>query len=219
MDFQQRFYSGETFRPKPVIEIEKTTNTLIVATPWGSPDAAQEVIEVVKGQLSSSSEGTAVTRVTKVIEGLSDEGNQLRSAALYANEHLYMKENAQEYTSAVELAMISIQNRTISWVQIGSPHVLLKNHLGYQPICYTPDWSWQLQQKSPLVSQALGLERSCNLNCGSHHIEKTDQIYLISRATLPSQIYAQENAGFDVISRVMIDSGPETPFWLGLLGF
>ncbi len=219
MQFKQRFFSGQTFLPKPVIDIEKTTNTLIVATPWGAPELGKSAVEMIKEQIGSVSTETEVTRVTQVIEGLSDEGNQLRAAALYTNENIYLRENAKEYVGAVEVAMVSVQNQFLSWVQIGAPHVLLRNARGFQPVCYTPDWSWQLKQKAPLISKGLGMERTCYMNCGTHRFEKTDHIFLISRSTLPAKLYAQEKADLDTISKVLIDSDPETPFWIAQLHF
>jgi hypothetical protein len=219
MIFKQRFYSGQNFLPKPVVDIEKTTNTLIVATPWGSPELARSAIHMIKDQIGTVSEETEITRVTQVIEGLSDEGNQLRSAAMFTNENIFLRDNAKEYTGGVELALISVQNQFLSWVQIGTPHVLLRNDRGFHPICYTPDWSWQLKQKAPLVSKALGMERSCYLNCGTHRFEKQDHIFLISRSTLPAQIYGFENSDLDSLSKVLIDNDPDTPFWIAQLHF
>jgi len=219
MDFQQRFFSGTAFLPRPVVDIEKGTNTLIVVTPWGSPDLAKTTIEVIKEQLSTSGDETAVTRVTKYVEGLSDDANHLRSAALFANEHLFLKDNLNEYIGAAEIALITIQDQMISWAQIGAPHVLLCNDRGFQPICYTPDWSGQMRQSSPLVSKALGLERSCYLNCGTHRFEKTDQLFLISRSTLPAKIYSNPQTDFNKMSRILIDHDGDSPFWIGQLKF
>lgn len=219
MVFSQRFFSGKSFLPKPLIEIEKNSNTLIVATSWGAPDLAKTTVEIIKEQLGSISHDTEVTRVTKFIEGLSEEGNRLRSAALFANEHLFLRENAKDYAGAVEIALISIQNRSLSWAQLGAPHVLLRNDQGYQPICYTPDWSWQLKQTSPLVSKALGLERNCYLNCGNCRMEKSDQIFLISRSNLPPQLYSQAADDVESVSRILVDDDPESPFWIGHLQF
>jgi hypothetical protein len=219
MIFNQRFFSGQFFLPRPVIDIERKTNTLIVSTPWGSPELAKNSIDTMKQQIGSVSVETQVTQVTRAIEGLSDEGNQLRAAALYTNESIFLHENAKEYVGAVEVSMISVQNQFLSWVQIGAPHILIYNDRGFQPVCYAPDWSWQLKQKSPLMSKALGIERSCYLNCGSHRFEKQDHIFLISRATLPAQMYLHENADLDSLSRILVDSDPDTPFWIGQLHF
>jgi hypothetical protein len=219
MNFEQRFYSGQTFLPKPLIEIERNSNTLIIATTWGAPALGQIAIDIVKEQLGSAREETEVTRVTKFIEGLSDEGNRLRSAALLANDHIFLKENAKAYEGAVEIALISIQNRSLSWAQLGAPHVLLRNEQGYQPICYTPDWSWQLKQRSPMVSKALGLERNCYLNCGNCRVEKSDQLFLISRSNLPSPIYSLQESSLESVSKVLIDQDQQAPFWIGHLQF
>ncbi len=219
MDFRQRFFSGQNFLPRPVIDIEKRTNTLIVVTPWGSPDIARTAIDVIKEQMAASGDETAVTRVSRYIEGLSEEANHLRSAALFANDHLFLRANGKEYTGAAEIALITIRNQYLSWVQLGAPHILLCNDRGYQPVCYTPDWSWQLRQSAPLVSKALGLERGCYLNCGTHRFDRNDQIFLISRSTLPPTLYASPQANLEELSRLLVEENAEAPFWMGQLRF
>jgi serine/threonine protein phosphatase PrpC len=169
MRFEQRSYSGPSFRPTPVTNYEKSSELLLVATAWGEPDAGKIATDKIKEflQMSEDPEATIARghQETQVrIE------SRMRTAAMMVNELLYKTENSQEYKAAVELAMISIEKNMLHWVQIGAPHILLAGPRGLEPICYTPDWSWQLGQSAPLLGQALGLEKTCHLNCGSYRL-------------------------------------------------
>lgn len=215
MDFLERSYSGHAFRPRPLIELEKTSNTLIVATSWGTTEHSEKVIEVIKAQLVMSSEPDA-TRVGTSVGNLSDEGQKLRSAAMFANDELLLKDNSREFVAAVEIALISVQKNILSWVQLGTPHILLSNKSGFQPLCYTPDWSWQMQQSSPIVSKALGLERHSYMNCGDFRIKGDEQILLVSRSALPAGLYAVKEPDLNSCSQVLVEDNSESPFWIGL---
>lgn len=216
MDLVQRSYSGHTFRPRPQIEIEKNTNTLIVATSWGSPEQAQAVIEMIKEQLSVSHQPDA-TRVGNFIDGLSEESNRLRAAATIANDYLYSRENSREYQAAVEIALVTIHKRNISWLQLGTPHLLLAGSNGIEPLAYTPDWSWQHQQSSPLLSKALGMERSVYFNCGSHRLKGDEKMFFVSRSAVPSALYSLKSPNLKTCSEVLVEDNSEAPFWVGVL--
>lgn len=216
MDLVQRSYSGHTFRPRPIIEIEKTTNTLIIATPWGASDQAQMVIDLIKEQLSVSQQPEA-TRVGGFIEGLSEDGNRLRAAAALANEQLYHRENSKEYSIAVEIALISVQKRSLSWVQLGTPHLILLGNEGFQPLASTPDWSWQLQQAAPLVSKGLGMEKNSYFNCGSSRFKGGEKLFLISRSVVPASVYALREPDLNSCAEALVEDNSDAPFWLGVL--
>jgi len=216
MDLVQRSYSGHTFRPRPLIEIEKSTNTIIIATSWGTPEHAQTVIELIKEQLTTSHQPEA-TRVGNFVEGLSEESNRLRAAASIANDQLYLRENSKQYTAAVEIALISVHKKNLNWVQLGTPHLILSGDEGFQPLSYTPDWSWQLQQSSPLVSKALGLERNSYFNCGSYRLKGDEKLFLIARSAVPSLLYSQESPDLKSCAEVLVEDNADAPFWLGVL--
>ncbi|MEZ0392381.1 MAG: hypothetical protein ACAH59_09210 [Pseudobdellovibrionaceae bacterium] len=218
MDFFQRSYSGHSFRPRPLIEEDKSTNTLIVATSWGGSEHAQLVVDTIKEQLIVS-EDTQATRINSGHQGLSEEANLLRQAATLANERLYLRENNREYSAAVEIALITVQKETLHWAQLGTPHLLLSGNQGFQPLCYSPDWSWQLQQSSPLVSKALGLDRQCYLNCGSYKLQGNEKLLMICRSAVPGTLYQIQSPDLTTCSQALVEDNSNAPFWLGVVGF
>lgn len=217
MQLEERSYSGRSFRPRPLIEDIPARNTLIVATSWGGPEHAQSVIEMIKEQITLHSNPES-TRLGNYIAELSEDGNILRAAALYANEQLYLKENVQEYNTAVEVAIISVQNHVLSWVQMGSPHLILKTRKsGADPLASSPDWAWQLQQDSPLVFKALGLERNCYPNCGSYRLMGGEKLVMVSRSAVAPRLYGLEQMNLQTCGQVLVEDHAEAPFWLGVL--
>lgn len=216
MNLRQRSYSGPSFRPSPLVVQEKIPRVVIVATAWGEPDAAQKSVDRIQEFLQMSEDPEA-TVIGANNQELSRIENRMRAGAMLANEIIMKTDNSQEYKSAVELAMIGLEKNMLHWVQIGCPHILLSSPKGLEPICYSPDWSWQMQQPSPLVGQALGLERSCHLNCGSYRLSAGQSVILISRSQLPAGIYALPDPDIDSVSRVLIDDDPNAAFWIATI--
>ena len=213
MSFQQRSYSSKIFRPKPVVDFDSLTGTTLVVTSWGSPELAGQAIKTFKDFLSLSSEDNA-TRIGAQSESLGSIGNRLRSAALLINEQIYTQENNREYLEGIELAAVSVQENLLSWVQIGSPHILVSSPKGLQPICYTPGFT----QSAPLVSLGLGLEKVPQLNCGSFSLNKSsnEKILFLARTEIPPALYALKSADINLASQVLCSDDPEMPFWCGI---
>ncbi len=216
MVLEQRSYSGHAFRPRPLIEELPAQKTLIVATSWGDPDHAQWVVDLIKEHLQLAGNPDA-TRVGAYVPELSESGNLIRAAALFANEQLHLKENSKEYKAAVEIAIVTFEKQVLSWVQMGNPHLVLQTPQGMQPLVAQPDWASQLQQDTPLVCRALGLDRVCYPNCGSHRLQKNEKLILISRSTVPSRFYTLENPDLVQCSSALVSDHEEAPFWLGVV--
>ena len=213
--FEQRSYSGQSFRPKPLIQ-QADRDTMVVLTPWGSPEYAVQAMGSIKDFLDMSKEAEA-TVVGVGNESLSPFANRMRSAAVMANENLYLNANRIEYVAAVEFVALSKENDRISWVHIGSPHLFLYNSQGLQPLCYSLDWAWQIHQQSPLLCQGLGMDRSVNLNCGSYKITEPSQIIMIGRSYVPATFYQIQKPNLQNLSQLLVDENAEIPFWLGIL--
>jgi hypothetical protein len=213
--FEQRSYSGESFRPKPLIE-QPDQDTLVVLTPWGPSEFAAQAMGSIRDFLEMSKEAEA-TVVGSINQALSPFANRMRSAAVMANENLYLHANKNEYVAAVEFVAVSREVDRVSWVHIGSPHLFLHNSMGMQPLCYSLDWAWQINQQSPLLCQGLGLDRSVNLNCGSYKITEPSNIIMIGRSVVPSALYQMQNPDLQNLSKLLIEDNSNLPFWLGVL--
>lgn len=216
MRLQQRSFSGPSFRPTPITELEASHNLFMVATSWGEPDASSRVLARIKDFMQMSADPDA-TVVGAKVEELIRLDARMRSGALLANDLLLQTDNSQEYKSAVELALVSVQKNMLHWVQIGCPHILIASDKGLEPVCYTPDWSWQLHQSSPLMGAALGLEKACQLNCGSYRLTPGQSLIFISRNQLPPHLYSQQDMSLDSLSRVLVDDNSDEPFWIAKL--
>lgn len=216
MILEQRSYSGQSFRPRPLVS-QSDDNGLIILTPWGAPEYADTTLKTIQEFLEISREAEA-TVVGNVFENLTPIANRLRSAAVMANENLYLNANKSEYVSAVEMLSIYREKNTLNWVHIGSPHLFLLNSQGIQPLCYTLDWSWQVHQGSPLLCHGLGMERSCQLNCGSYRItDPSSKLIMIGRSYVPAAFYTLKNVNLQTVTNILVDDAADVPFWLGII--
>ncbi len=219
MTIQQRSYSGKCFRPKPLIGFDEQSQSTLVVTSWNAPEPAAKVFQMLKDFLVTSSDPDA-TVAGPYVEGLGPTANRLRNAASLANENLFQNENRTEYVAGVELAAFSVHKNMLSWVQIGAPHLILSNETGFQPLCYTPDGAWQMQQDTPLLCQALGIEKSVYFNCGNYRLHGEEQLVLISRSQIPSELYTShihnKTEQIEILSQILVNDRSEMPFWIGI---
>ena len=125
LKFNERPYSGKTFRPRPEIHIDPESRTVIIATPWGPREAATKVIERMNDYLALARSDNEATSPFQKVSCLSDLANSLRIAALLANESLYRDENRIEYRAGVELFAGVFDAGEFSWLQSGNPQILL----------------------------------------------------------------------------------------------
>ena len=216
MSLEQRSYSGRCFRPKPLVGFEEQSHSTAIITSWNSPDPAAKVFQMLKDFLLATSDPEG-TIAAPYIEGLGPIANRLRNAAMFANENLYLNENRSEYVAGVELAAFSVHQNLLSWVQLGAPHLILAGNRGFQPLCYTPDGAWQMQQQTPLLCQGLGIEKSVHFNCGSYRLQGGERLVMISRSHIPASLYTlKSDAKIEALSQALVDDGAETPFWIGI---
>ncbi len=218
MDLQQRSYSTSIFRPKPKIFFENSSQTWIIATSWGESEAAEATIQSLRDQLASISEPDA-TVIRGSAAGLSDGSNRLVSAARITHQKLFQQRNREEYTTAVELALIKKVRNHLSWVQIGAPALILSTEKGLQPLCPASDLSFQWDQQTPLVAVAMGLHKEVNLHCGSCLVKENDQLILLSKSYIPTSLFQLKSISLQSVSKNLVDENSEQPFWLGLLEF
>lgn len=214
MKSSQRSYSGPSFRPTPTVHFDASLNLLLIATSWGQAQSAKVVIDKITEFLNKTEDPDAtVIRSRDSVTGTLDQ--KLKAAVLSANRTIFEIENSQKYESAVELVAIMINKNTLFWVQVGCPHILLKSSpYSLEPISYFPDWSIQLNQKSPLLVSGLGLQSQVNLNSGSYRFVSGQEIFLISRSQLPGVLYSSHDLTVEGLSRILIDDNPDSAFWI-----
>jgi len=226
--FSYRPYSGQEFRPTPEVHIDE--KVLIVATPWGQRDAAKKVIDRILGHLALCADDHEATTPFQRLSCLSPSANNLRIAALVANESLYREENSREYRLGVELFSMFLSEGDLVWLQIGQPQVLLaRKSRRAIPLGGSMDLSFDLSENERLLPslphQLLGIETSVNLTINSFRPKDQDQIILLSHSQLPSEIFQGKSHSnnhdnkltLDEISRKLSENTPQLAFWLGLV--
>ena len=222
--FNERPFSGSTYRPRPEIYLDSDGKTLIVATPWGPRDAARKVIDRVTDYLALSREDNEATSPFEKVSSLSIHANRLRIATLLANEMIYREENKTEYRSGVEIFAGVLEEDEFVWLQLGNPQILLSREgkkplpLGSQ-IDLSFDFSEGTNLLPGLPSQMLGLDSSVNLTLNSFRARPGDRVALVSHSHLPEGVFGLDGSQVDVdsLSRLIANSSPHHAFWVGVL--
>ncbi len=222
--FSERPFSGSTFRPRPEIYLDAETQTLIVATPWGSRESARRVIDRMRDYLSIAREDGEATSPFERLSCLSTHANRLRIATLLANESLYREENKSEYHSGVEIFAGILEDDEFVWLQTGNPQVLLSRS-GRKPLPLGSqiDLSFDLSEGSILLpglpAQMLGLDSSLNLSLNSFRARPGDKVALVSHSHLPEGVYSLNDSQvtLDTLSRLIANASPNHAFWVGVL--
>lgn len=224
LSFDERPYSGSTFRPRPEIHFDPQTNLLIVATPWGPRAGARKAIDRMLNYLMLAQGDKEVTSPFERLSCLSVAANNLRTSALLANEAIYRDENKTEYKVGVEIFAAYFQGNEGVWVQAGHPHILLsRTDNSVTPLGCPTDLSFDLSSKenllAPLPSLLLGLDSTVNLTIGSFRAQVGDKIVLLSHSQPPRQIFSFESSQvkLDTLSKSIAQQAPDLAFWLGIL--
>jgi hypothetical protein len=199
-------------------------NTLIVATPWGSRDAARKVIERMLEYLAFASQDREATSPLPRLSCLSNAANNLRTAAMLANDMLYREDNSDEYRAGVEIFAATLSQNELSWVQVGGPHILLgRGKRSLLPIGSTVDLALDLglgaTNLPALPAQLLGLDSNVNLTINSFRARPNDSLVLLSHSHVPENLFSWKSNSLDSqkIVRALSQSDAHTAFWLGLL--
>jgi len=222
MKIQHRSYGGKFFRPKPLIHEED--NFAVIVTCWGSGEHAPRVVEEIVRYISAAAEDVEMTSPFEHIAGLSEEANYLRIACFLANDLVIRGENRLEYNSGYEVLSLVRSGDQLAWAQVGSPQILYKRpHSTTIPLAAQGDLNLEAFAKksiAPLPARLLGLERTCQVNCGDIRVAEKDQLVLLSSDSLPRSLWLdppQEALSLEKVTNWMAEENPESAFWMGLL--
>ena len=224
LKFEERPYSGKTFRPRPEIHLDAQEKLIIVATPWGSRAAARKVIDRMTDYLSLAREDDEATSPFERLTCLSSQANNLRIAALLANEALYREDNRNEYSAGVELFAAHIGQFELDFIQAGNPQILLsRKGRKLIPVGSQIDLSYDLSGPDEILpalpSQLLGLDSNLNLNINGFRARAGDRIVLLSHSQVPDVVFSMNEyeTNVDSLSRNLAKVHPDLAFWLGIL--
>lgn len=222
--FEERPYSGRHFRPRPEIHLDRQSNLLIVATPWGPRSAARKVIDRMTDYLMLAREDREATSPFQHLSCLSSQANNLRIAALLANDALFRDDNRSEYKSGVEIFAGMLEDDEFVWLQGGNPQILLsRKGRSLQPLGSQIDLAYDLSEGEQIMpalpAQLLGLDSTLNLNINSFRAQPGDRVILLSHSHLPDPLFKMKasDVTLDKLSRELASSHPDLAFWLGIL--
>ncbi len=197
-----------------MVSLVDSDSVLLVLTSWGHRDSAEQASQIFIDQLQLG-DAEDLTSPFGHAESLGPVANRLKTAAHLANSLLYREANHTEYVAGLEALAIVHKDNVLSWVQVGGPHLLLRQNSGLQPLASQHDWSWQLSQSSPLPSQCLGLQSSLHVQCGSLFLAPGSDLFLVSRGAVPGKAFEVAPSELAAMTRVLVEDNPEAPFWLG----
>jgi hypothetical protein len=222
MNLKHRSYGGKVFRPTPFIH--EDNNLLVVASCWGPGDQTPTVVNEVVKYVTAAMGDVEVTSPFEYLTCLSDQANYLRIATLLANDLVFRGENRNEFVSGYELTVLLKSDKQLSWAQVGGPHILVgRQHRSLMPLTCQLDASNEMDSKlalPPMPVRLLGLEASCQIDCGDVKFNPGDQLVIAAASRLPKSIFLENDPAklnLEKVTKWMIQESPESPFWLGLL--
>lgn len=224
MKLVERSYSTKMLRPRPLIHSEDDGSLVVIATSWGQPEHGQRALDEVVKYVGAAKSDVEVTSPFEFLACVPDEVNYVRTALLLANDLLYRGENKMEYFSGVEILAMFRRGNMLAWAQVGNPSIFAqRTGKRLQPLQMGLDLSTEFntQDKTlpPMPTQLLGLEPSCNIQCGHSILKSGEQVVLLSASAIANSLLNREPGKFDlnIITQKMIQEDPEAPFWLGLI--
>ncbi len=221
MKMNERSFSGRFFRPRPIVEAFDNSKSLLIAVPWGAKEPAENVLQSTRESIVAVSgqhdpEMTVAIGQSAVVESVQQ---RMCRAVRLANEKNYLQYNAADYSSAAEFLGLVVEDKTLSWAQVGAIHLLIYNQKGLQPLCYSPDWAWQIQQDAPLLCQGIGLDSTCQIQTGSYRLLGNETVICIARSYIPQQLFAAGSPDLEELTRILAEESEQTPFWITTIHF
>ncbi|MEK6556169.1 MAG: hypothetical protein AABZ31_13065 [Bdellovibrionota bacterium] len=224
MSFEERSYNSELYRPKPEVIYNPSSGLLVVATPWGPRPSARKAAQFLQDFLLSAREDSEATSPFAKLSCLSPLGNQLRLAVKMTNDLIYQEDNKQEYVSGIELTVVLRNQYEVAIAQFGHPFLLLDRPatgltpLGSQ-IDLSSELSFETEMVPPLPSKLLGVDPTSDFAVQSIRYSPGDRYVLISRSSLPAEVYALPygRRALHEISQTLSKTNERMPFWLGSL--
>jgi hypothetical protein len=226
LQFQSRPYPGENSRPNPEVHIDEATNSLFVVVPWGKREAAKKVIDRMVEYLAFAAQDKEATSPLSRLTCLSNSANNLRTAALLANDMIFREDNLDEYRSGVELFGATLDQNELSWLQVGGPQLLLgRGSQPFLPLGSNIDLSldlrdWRSKTELPaLPAQLLGLDSHVNLTINSFRARSGDRLVLLNHSRIPEIVFSWKanSLSMDEMVRLLANHSPQSAFWLGVL--
>lgn len=224
MEFKERIFGGQQFRPRPEILFDQEGGLLLVTTPWGNRSAAEKVNSLVRDQFFSARADSEVTSPFDRLTCLTSVANDLRIALKLANDAIYNEDNRDEYVFGFEITAISIDAQEVTWVQTGMPALYLdRPNSCLLPIAGASDLSTEFGHPkdllAPLPSAVLGADPTSDFSIKTIRPQPQERLILVSRAFLPQSFFEIPfgSRTLENISQAFSEDNETMPFWIGEL--
>ena len=219
MQFNERFFSGQSIRPSPVVKC--TSHTIAVITPWNATQKdALSVISSFQESYSYFSADCERTQPFQKMQSLSDNENNLRTVCIQMNKNIFSSQNQKEISIGFE-AFFGIRTDTeFVFAQIGQPQVFIsKNKRPLQIIGHNQAVSDQSLSNAYLPYNLLGLFEDILLPIQSIKVQSGDQLILLSGQVASDKFLSFSQDSINELGQILSkDSGKES-FWLGQIIF
>lgn len=237
MNFQERSYGGKLFRPRPEFHMAENSTLLIIATPWGNPQAATDFIETVSTQLRASNESNDQNVISMQIEGLNVSETLLRKAIFKAHDNVLEKFNDQVLSAGVEFICFLKNGPNITWFKVGAPFFCIIRDKTIMPLNHPVDYCFDylipeqlpgiaIPRKdplpeppfAPLPKHMLGTHEQLHVESGTLRVSKGDRFLFISRSYVPGSLMAMDASKItlDSATLTLAKDNEDMPFWIAL---
>ena len=226
MNFSERSYGGNIFRPRPEIEFSDADQFLCITTPWGARDSAEKLNHSIRDRFLSARSDKESTSPFDRLTCISGIANDLRISMKLANDILYAENNREDYTSGAELLALASDGDEVVWGQLGLPAVYLdRPNSPLIPLTNSADLATELSSANlklaPLPSKLIGIDTHTDFEMHSIKPRTGEGLIFLSRSFVPAGFFdlAYGSRGTEEISKVCSQDDPDLPFWVGRLDF
>ena len=226
MSFLEKSFSGQIFRPRPEIFLDKNGELFIVATPWGNRQSAKRAVQILQDYYLAARQDAEATSPFEHMSCLSHLANTVRIGIKLVNDALYNEENKEEFTSGLEIFVLAATVNEVAWAHVGNPFVLLDRpgrpliSLSSQ-FDLSTEFSNSPQALAPLPNHLVGIDSQLNVVVESLKPSRGDRFILLSRSSVPAEVFSlsSKERNLESISKVLAKDSSDLPFWLGIHDF
>ena len=225
MQFYQKSFTGQSFRPLPELKIKKDLNMFCLLTAWGPRHQNTKVLDFLCQNYESFFSDEEKTRAYSKLESLSKEENTVRNLLLACNEWIFKELNEERAGHfAYEIFFGSFEDEKLTFAQIGQPFIYLdRPDLSLQSLGTALDFSALFAQTGqrlpPLPSALIGLYPDTHFPVFSLPLQSEDRLVFVSRDFVPIETLQvpRGERSLENFLKLLTEENEQSPCWLGQL--
>ena len=219
MNLESRSFSGETFRPTPVVE--SFGKMLFVATPWNTGEKkSKKLIHSLRNHYLHFAEDLDRTKPFESMRSLSLHENNTRMACMQANTEFFSSHNKKELTMGFELFFAVQTKSECIFASVGHPQIYIaQKDRSLQPLCQSSPFFLAAESLAPLPFNLFGIFPDVSVSIQSIKIQKSIQVILLSRSNVSSQFLTCQDTSLESLGKALAQDQSSEPFWLGKIIF